>query len=98
MTRPLDENGRPLPAACRRLPEAPALELAGVLAISADRRACFLGHKRKLELARKAINHVVDGDAVPKSVEGGGVVWDVWRAAVEAVKDARPRYSLSGGA
>ena len=89
MTCPRDDSGRPLPAAWRRLSEAPALELAGVLAISADRRACFLDHKRKLELARKAINHVVDGDAVPKSVEGGGVVWDCWRAAVEAVKEKR---------
>jgi hypothetical protein len=88
VTRPRDENGRALPAAWRRLPDAASLEMAAVMAISADGRSCFLDHKRKLELARKAINHVVDGDAVPKSV-GGGVVSEFWRDCVEAVRDAR---------
>jgi hypothetical protein len=72
MTRPVDENGRPLPPASRRLPNAAALQMAGVTAISADPRSCFMDLKRKLELSSKAINHAVDGAAVPKDVQGGG--------------------------
>lgn len=72
MTRPVDENGRPLPPANRRLPNASAFQLAGVAAISADPRSSFMEMKRKLELTGKAINHVVDGAAVPKDVQGGG--------------------------
>lgn len=88
MTRPRDEHGKLLPMAHRRLPDASELEMAGVQAISADGRACFLDHKRKLELTRKAINHAVDGDAAPKSV-GGGIMLELWRSCVDAVKAAR---------
>lgn len=88
MTRPRDEHGKLLPMAHRRLAEASALEMAAVSAISADGRACFLDFKRKLEIGRKAINHVVDGDAPPKSV-GGGIMLEVWRTCVDAVKAAR---------
>jgi len=65
MARPKDEHGRALAQAWRRLPEARALEMAGVTALAADGRLAHLDLKRKLAIARKAIDHVVDGDLPP---------------------------------
>jgi hypothetical protein len=95
MTRPRDEHGRLAAQAHKRLAEAPVLEMAAVMAISADRRFAFLDLKRRLALGRKAIHHVVDGDVPPPAVfkkdasRGGETVMvDAWNAAVGAVKSA----------
>jgi hypothetical protein len=96
MARPKDENGKALPQAWRRLPEARALEFAGVTALAADGRLAHLDLKRKLVIARKAIDHVVDGDLPPpalfkadKASPANCALAEGWAACVQAVIEAR---------
>jgi len=96
MARPKDEHGRALAQAWRRLPEARALEMAGVTALAADGRLAHLDLKRKLAIARKAIDHVVDGDLPPpalfkadKTAPQNCALAEGWAACVRAVIEAR---------
>lgn len=98
MTRPLDEKGRALPAAHLRLDaeDVTRMESAVVFAFSLDGRATFLPLMRKLTLARKAIDHVIDGDAVPKALfkrdpdfPDNHCMGDLWRTACDAVRTTR---------
>lgn len=96
MTRPKDENGRLLPQAHKRLDEAPALEFAAVTALAADGRLAHLELKRKLVIARKAIDHLTDGDTPPgwlfkkdKAIPDNGVLSEAWQTALDAVRQAR---------
>jgi hypothetical protein len=68
MARPKDEKGFPMDYAHKRLPEAAALVQAAVWAIKDDGRFSHLTISRKMALAQKAIDHVVDGGAVPKAL------------------------------
>lgn len=93
--RPRDDRGLPLPPPHVRLEEAPRLEQAAVFAMSADGRAASLTMARKLTLARKAIDHVVDGDAIPKALfkadndrPDNHFAIEVFRTAVAAVREA----------
>ncbi|WP_312688413.1 hypothetical protein [Brevundimonas nasdae] len=90
--RPKDEEGRLLPQAHKRLDDAPTLEQAAVFRMSDDGRLSFMPLKRKLAIARKAIDHVVDGDAEPKALfrkTDNTALTDAWRAACDAIREAR---------
>jgi hypothetical protein len=94
--RPRDEDGVLLPPPHVRLEQAPDLRQAAVIAMSRDARACALTTARKVTIANKAIDHVVDGDAVPKWAftkdedrPDNHFQMDIWKAAKAAVLDAR---------
>jgi len=98
MSRPKDERGKLLPPPCHRLEEADKLRAAAVLAISKDGRAAFLTTARKIALADRVINHVVDGDAVPKAIYAkdkddpdNHFMVDVWRTAEKAIRSELAR-------
>lgn len=95
MTRPKDENGRLMPQAHKRLPSAHLLELAGVRALSEDGRLNHLDLKRKLMIARKAIDHATDGDTPPSWLfkkdttnPDNRALADGWDACLTAVRAA----------
>ena len=95
MMRARDEEGRLLPPPHKRLDNAHRLEQAAVFAISEDARCCHLTMARKLTLVRKAIDHVVDGDAIPKWVSAkdpdfpdNRVLFELFRIAEQAVRNA----------
>lgn len=94
--RPKDENGVSLPAAHLRLAETPRLLEAALFAMAKDARASALPVKRKLALAERVIDHVVDGDATPKWVHAADpgdrnnhFLLDMWRLAEGAIAAAR---------
>lgn len=94
--RPKDEDGYLLPPPHTRLPDAAKYEQAAVWAISADSRVCHLPLARKLSLARKAIDHVWDGDNIPAWVKKtdkdrpeNDALFAAWRTAVAAIRSAR---------
>jgi hypothetical protein len=67
-----------------------------VIAISQDARSCALTTARKVTIAHKAIDHVVDGDKVPKWVfskdrdrPDNHFQHDIWTVAVAAVRQTR---------
>ena len=64
MARPKDAAGKLLPPAHQRL-KAGAIEEAIYFRLCEDRRACHLPYVRKMRIARKAIDHVIDGDKEP---------------------------------
>lgn len=79
-----------------RLSEAPALLQSALFAMANDTRAVALPMKRKLALAEKAIDHVVDGDAIPKWIHApdptnrdNHFLVDLWRLSVAAISAAR---------
>lgn len=91
--RPRDEDNNLLPPPHLRLSETPALQERALFAMATDPRGCALTVKRKLSLADKAIDHVVDGDAVPKWVHArdpdfpnNHFLLDLWRLAVDAIR------------
>lgn len=93
MTRPKDENGYLLPQAHKRIPEADGAVQAGFFKLGSDNRLCHLTTKRKLAIARKAVDHVVDGDAAPKALfkkdtsrPDNHALAEGWDAAVSAVR------------
>lgn len=93
MTRPKDEDGRLLQPPHKRLDNAAELEQAGVFAISKDGRAVALPLARKLAMVRKVINHIFDGDKVPKWItkndpddKDNHALLDPWRTAEQAVR------------
>lgn len=95
MPRPKDENGYLLPQAHKRIPEADDAVQAGFFALSQDGRLTHLTTKRKLAISRKAVDHVVDGDAAPKALFRKDVtrpenhaLADGWDAAVQAARSA----------
>lgn len=94
--RPKDEDGMPLPAPHERLAEAPKLREAGVFALASDGRSCSLSRDRRLALLNKAIDHVVDGDAIPKRIfekdldrPDNHFMLEMWNLAVGAIRAAR---------
>ena len=96
--RAKDETGRLLPPPHKRLPEAAIAERAAVFAISRDARCAHLPLLRKLALVRKAIDHVVDGDAAPAWVfakdradPDNHMLSELWRVAVREVTAALPK-------
>lgn len=96
MTRPKDEEGRILPPAHKRLDNASALEAAGIFALAKDARTASLTFARKLTLVRKVIDHVIDGDKIPKWVSAKDrdrpedlVLLQYWRSAEAAVRKER---------
>ncbi len=90
MPRPKDENGRPLPAAHIRLCEADQLRQTAILAISEGSLSAHMTMRAKATLADAAIDHVVDGGGIPKSI-GEGRPMGVWNTAVRAIKFARQK-------
>lgn len=93
--RARDEEGRALPPPHKRLPGVAALEWAGVQRIAQDGRSAHLPLMRRLRIVRKAIDHVVDGDTPPAwlfkkdlASPSNTALADMWRAAVDAVRDA----------
>ena len=93
--RAKDEEGRVLEAPHKRLDNAHQLEQAGVFAISADGRAVALPLAKKLSLVRKVIDHIVDGDKMPKWItkkdpedKDNFAMLDLWRTAEKAVRAA----------
>jgi hypothetical protein len=95
MTRPKDESGRLLPQAHKRLDNAHHLEMAGVRALSEDGRLNHLDLKRKLVIARKAIDHATDGDTPPSWVfkkdpgnPDNRALAEGWDACLTAVRHA----------
>lgn len=95
--RPKDEDGMPLPAPHERLAEAPALRQAGAFALARDSRSAMWNSARRLSVLNKAIDHVVDGDAVPAWVfkkdpdrPDDHCLLDLWNLAVGAIRAARP--------
>lgn len=91
--RPKDERGVSLPPPHIRLDNVPELQQAGLFAMTQDPRSCALPVKRKLAMIDKVIDHLVDGDAVPKWVfakddmmEGNAFLVDLWRIAERAVE------------
>lgn len=94
--RPKDDNGISLPPAHIRLVEAPKFLERALFAMAADSRAAALPAKRKLALAEKVIDHVVDGDAIPKWVHAtdpgdrqNHFLLDLWRLSEAAIVAAR---------
>ena len=94
--RPKDEEGRLLPPPHKRLEEAGALEQAGVFALQADGRSVALPMMRKLAMVRKVIDHVYDGDKVPKWItkkdpndSQNHALLDMWRMVEGVVREAR---------
>jgi hypothetical protein len=83
----------PLPAASERLPDAGKLRQVGAIALAQDSRSAIMTTARKISFVNKVINHVVDGDTVPKDVfdkdearpENTCLV-DLWRLAEKAVR------------
>lgn len=97
MTRPKDENGRLLPQAHKRLDHAPALEFAAVTALADDGRLAHLELKRKLVIARKAIDHLTDGDIPPRLVVQKGQGGPRQRRAERGLADGARRRAPSTG-
>lgn len=91
--RPKDEQGRLLPAPHERLKEAPTLRQVGALALATDSRSAIMSMSRKVSFLDKVIDHVVDGDAIPKAIydrdesnPDNHCMVDLWRLAEKAVK------------
>jgi hypothetical protein len=81
----------------RRLTDASRYEMAGVMALSGDGRLNHLELKTKLKIARKALDHLVDGDTPPawlfekgKGERGGAgtCLSQGFQAAVDAIRAA----------
>lgn len=97
MSRPKDADGKPAEPAHRRVNGAHRLEQIAVFKLAEDGRLSHLPMKRKLALARKAIDHAVDGAEAPKSIyskiNGEAAVgegFDAMTAAVQAAIRAEP--------
>lgn len=92
--RPKDENGLSLKSPSLRLGDrATMLRQAAILAMAKDPRSCCLTTERKVRIANKVINHVIDGDVIPKFVfakdkdrPGNNFMFDLWRLAEDAVR------------
>lgn len=67
MTKPVDYEGRPLPAANKRLPNAAEMMRAAVFDLAKDSRLVHLDMKQKLRLAADTIDHVFDQKKKAKS-------------------------------
>lgn len=105
MPRPRDEDGRLLPPAHKRLDEAPDLEQAIVFRWAEDGRLCFLPLKRRLAVARRAMDHIYDGASEPKAFlkpdkmnPSNTACLDAWRAALDIVRSARSGNDPADGA
>lgn len=82
----------------RRLTDASRYEMAGVMALSGDGRLNHLELMSKLKIARKALDHLVDGDTPPawlfktaKGEDEGEVstcLSQGFQAAVDAIRQA----------
>ena len=93
--RPKDDEGRLLPPPHVRLTEAPQLRQAGALALATDSRSAIWNSTRRLAVLNKVIDHVVDGDKIPKWVfakdedrPDNRCLVDLWRLAEGAVRTA----------
>lgn len=94
--RPKDEDGLPLPAAHIRLPEAGELRQAAYIALSGDGRSVIWTAPQKLAIADKAIDHVIDGDSIPKRFyatdpdqPSNHALIEMFQVAADAVRAAR---------
>src|ERR1700761_2706199 len=95
MPKPKDASGVPLQCAHLRLEkEAPMLRQAAILAMAKDPRSCSLTTAKKVSIANKAIDHVIDGNSVPAFVfvkdldrRDNRFVYDIWSLAVGAIRD-----------
>ena len=96
MTRAKDEDGRLLAPPHKRLENAVELEQAGIFSLMADGRSVALPLARKLAMVRKVIDHVFDGDVVPKWItkkdpddKDNHALLEMWRTAEAAVRKVR---------
>lgn len=94
--RPKDDDGMPLKAPHERLAEAPLLRQAGAFALATDSRSAMWNSARRVAVLNKAIDHVVDGDAIPAWVHrpdperpDNHCLLELWNIAVSAVRAAR---------
>ncbi|MFN3352615.1 MAG: hypothetical protein ACK4Z5_03315 [Brevundimonas sp.] len=107
--RPRDEHGRTVRPPHQRMADASRYEMAGVQALSADGRLAHLDFKTKLKMARKALDHVVDGDERPawlwgkegkspaRQTEGGTCLSQGFEAAVTAIRAAGAAPKMDHG-
>lgn len=93
--RPKNEDGLPLPMPHVRLPAADLTRLrsAGFLALAQDSRSAIWTTKRKIAILDKVIDHVIDGDAVPKWVYAkdpelpdNHALFELWSQAEKAIR------------
>ncbi len=93
--RPKDEKGVSLAIPHVRLPKAAldALRQAGFLALAGDGRSVIWTTARKVAVLDKIIDHVEDGDSIPKWVfardadrPDNSCLIDLWRIAEAAVR------------
>ncbi len=98
--RPNDEEtGKALPPAHIRLRGTAEPWIgAAVLAVKDDARLCHLTLKRKITLAERALNHVVDGDKQPawssktdRSLPGNHALTDAFRRMCRAIEAERAK-------
>ena len=94
--RPKDEDGKTLPPPHKRLENVEELEQAAVFAISQDGRSAALPLQRKLTMARKVIDHIVDGDKAPGWISKkdpddpeNRAMYELWMIAERAIREAR---------
>jgi len=93
MSRPKDENGKPLPAAHVRLPNIATIEERAIFKLSEDARLARLTLARKLTLVRACVDHLVDGGKIPgwvsapdKDWPGNRVLMEAWRTAEREIR------------
>lgn len=92
--RPKDDKGYLLPPPHERLKaDADRLRMAGALALAGDSRSAVMSSSRKVGFIDKIIDHVVDGDAIPKRIydkdpsdPDNHCMVDLWRLAEKAVR------------
>ena len=96
MSRPLDDRGRPLPAAHERLPDADRLRAVALSTMAENGRFCFLTLARKVSIANRAIDHVYDGTLPPAAVykpdptdPDQKAMASLWRAVTLAIQKAQ---------
>lgn len=90
-----DEDGKAFPAPNARLKCAPMLRQAGAFALATDSRSAIWNATRRAAVLNKVIDHVVDGDAIPKWVfatdpdnRDSHCLVDLWRLDEKAITAA----------
>lgn len=98
--RAKDEGGRLLPPPHERLAEAPLLRQAGAFALATDSRSAIWNGARRVAVLNKVIDHVVDGDSIPKWVHApdkdrpdNHCLVELWRLAERAVRGELKRVA-----